>query len=144
MPRRWITRVKMMAGVMMITVALAGCSGSGPSPGAGSTATHPPQSGSATPQTMTSRDDLVSPRVLVWDSWREVTPTTIEVTFLAGPASCTGIHATVTEAMKDVTLDLTEGALPGSTDCQAIALTTTTRVSLTQPLDDRQVRQSAS
>ena len=112
-------------------------------PGRGSTATHPVQTSTAPPQTMTSRDDLISPRALAWDSWRESTPTTIEVTFLTGPASCTRIHATVTETPQDVTIDLTEGALPSSTECQAIALTTTTTVNLNQPLNDRKVRQSA-
>lgn len=92
---------------------------------------------------MTSRDDLISPHALAWDSWRESTPTTIEVTFLAGPASCTGIHTTVTETPQDVTIDLTEGALPGNTQCQTIALTTIITVNLDQPLNDRNVHQSA-
>lgn len=144
MPRRRIRQtVRLLIGAMMVASVLAGCAGSGSSPDAGSTAARPVQTGSATPQTMTSRDDLVSPRALAWDSWRETTPTTIEVTFLAGPASCTGINVTVTETAQDVTIDLTEGVLPGVTGCKAIALTTTTTVKLNQPLNDRNVRQSA-
>ena len=145
MPRRWTLRIAAMAGAMIATTILSGCSGSGLSPDAGSTATQPAQTGSAAPQpqTMASRDDLISPRALAWDSWREQTPTTIELSFLAGPAACTGIHVDITETAEDVTIDLTEGSLPGSTDCKAIALATTTTVDLAQPLNDRQVRQSA-
>ena len=102
------------------------------------------QSGSAAPQVMSSRDDLQSPTPLAWDSWRETAPTTIEVTFLSGPASCTGIHATVVETTNDITIDLMQGALPGSVNCPAIALTSTTTIDLGQPRGDRDVIQSAS
>jgi hypothetical protein len=36
---------------------------------------------------------------------------------------------------------LRAGALPGSGECRAIALTTTTRVTLARPLGNRAVRQ---
>lgn len=142
-PRLRNTQAAALIAAVMVTTLLAGCSAPETRPDSGSTATHPAQTGSATPQAMTSRDDLVSPRALAWDSWREVAPTIIEVTFLAGPASCTGIHAAVTETARDITIDLTEGALPGVSECPAIALATTTSVNLSQPLDNRQVRQSA-
>lgn len=133
----------MAAGALLVPVILTGCGSSEPSPDAGSTAVRPSQGGDSATQIMTSRDDLITPDVLVWDSWREKTPNSLEVTFLAGPASCTGIHATVTETAEAVTIDLTQGELPGSTSCRAIALTTTTTVDLKQPLNGRQVRQSA-
>ena len=144
MRRRWTAAIGAITGIMMIASSSSGCSCSRTSPDAGSTATHPLQSGSAAPQVMSSRDDLQSPTPLAWDSWRETAPTTIEVTFLSGPASCTGIHATVVETTNDITIDLMQGALPGSVNCPAIALTSTTTIDLGQPRGDRDVIQSAS
>jgi len=128
--------------VVVALAAVAGCSaGPGSDPDSGSTATHPNQSGSAAPQTMTSRDDLLAPRPVKWDSWRAVGPTTIEVTFLAGPASCDGVQASVAETTDQVTITVLTGPLPGSGECRAVALTTTTTVALSRPLGQRQVRQ---
>jgi hypothetical protein len=128
--------------VVALAAAAAACSTSaGSDPDRGSTAAHPSQGGSAAPQTMTSRDDLVSPRPLQWDSWRLVDPTTVEVTFLAGPADCDGVKVTAEEAADHVTIGLLTGSLPGSGECRAIALTTTTQVTLSNPLGDRRVRQ---
>jgi predicted small secreted protein len=135
-------RILRLAVAVALAAAVAACStsaGSGPDPG--STAAHPSQYGSAAPQTMTSRDDIVSPRPVRWDSWRLVNPTTVEVTFLAGPADCDGVKATADETADHVTIGLLTGPLPGSGECRAIALTTTTRVTLSRPLGHRQVRQ---
>jgi hypothetical protein len=92
---------------------------------------------------MNPRDDIVSPIRVRWDSWKSVDPRTIEVTFLAGPASCDGVSAVVKEASDSVTIDLSTGPLPGgSGECAAVALKTTTRATLQKPLDGREVRQT--
>ena len=137
MHRRWIIRgFSMLACITACGTLLTGCSD------AESTAVHPQANGSSTPQTMQSRDDLKSPRALAWDSWREVSPTRIEVTFLSGPTSCFGVHVKVSETAQTVSIKLEEGQLPNTEDCPAIALTTTTTVDLTAPLNKREVTQS--
>lgn len=136
MGRHWMTVFGGIALMAMLAATAAGCA---TLPGSASSATQPAQSGSASPQHMTSREDLASQRPLAWDSWRQLTPTSIEISFLAGPASCEGIHVAVTETARDVTIDLTAGPLPGVGQCQAIALTTTTTITLAQPLDGRPV-----
>jgi len=92
---------------------------------------------------MTPRDDLTTTGPITWDTWRLVDPTTVEVTFLAGPADCEGITASIDETDTTVTIDLRAGPLPGVTECPAIALTTTTTVQLAEPLDGREVVQTA-
>jgi hypothetical protein len=135
-------RIVRLAAAVALAAAAAACSTSaGSGPDSGSTAAHPSQGGSAAPQTMTSRDDLVSPRPVRWDSWRLVDPVTVEVTFLAGPADCDGVKVTTEETPDRVTIGLLTGPLPGAGECRAIALTTTTRVTLSRPLGDREVRQ---
>jgi hypothetical protein len=135
-------RLLRLAAAVALAVAAAACSTTaGSDPDSGSTAARPRPSGSATPQTMTSRDDLVSPTPVKWDTWRLVDPTTVEVTFLTGPADCYGVKVVTEESRDQVTISLLTGALPGSGECRAIALMTTTRVTLSRPLGDRKVRQ---
>lgn len=96
------------------------------------------------PQVMVPRDDLVSPMVPVrWKSWRAVDDTTIEITYFAGPASCQGVHALVEQTPQAVTITLSTGALPGSGDCMAVALSTVTTITLNEPLAGRQVIQGS-
>lgn len=90
-----------------------------------------------------ARDDLIDPRPLAWESWTQIDETTIEVTLTTGPQSCVGVSATVTEDADTVTIDLAEGAIPGADgDCPAMALRTTLRVTLDEPLGDRSVTQT--
>ncbi|SHE25691.1 Hypothetical protein ACGLYG10_1921 [Actinomyces glycerinitolerans] len=116
----------------------------GDSGAAGSTSV-PAPTGDATGsvQVLQARDDLVSPAAVAWDSWELVDPRTIELTFLAGPAQCEGVSAEVLETDQDVTINLSVGTLPDAGACQAIALTSTTRVALGADLGDRTVRQDA-
>ena len=92
-------------------------------------------------QMFQSRDDLVSPVNLAWDSWELVDPRTIEVTFLAGPAQCEGVSVDTIETDQDVTINLSVGSLPDAGACPAIALPSATRVTLDAELGSRQVRQ---
>ncbi|WP_299046645.1 hypothetical protein [uncultured Actinomyces sp.] len=103
------------------------------------------QTGNGTygPQVMVPRDDLVSPVPVRWKSWRAVDDTTIEVTYFAGPASCQGVHALVEQTPQAVTITLSTGALPGSGDCMAVALSTITTITLNEPLAGRQVIQGS-
>jgi hypothetical protein len=134
--------LRLAAAITLAGVAAAACStNAGADPGPGSTATHPQQGGSAAPQTMTSRDDLVALHPATWDAWHLVDPSTVEVTFLAGPADCEGVKVTTDETAGQVTIGLQIGSLPTSGECRAIALTTTTRVRLSRPLDSREVGQ---
>ena len=116
----------------------------GDSGAAGSTSV-PAPSGDATGsvQVLQARDDLVSPAAVAWDSWELIDPRTIELTFLAGPAQCEGVSVEVLETDQDVTINLSVGTLPDAGACQAIALTSTTRVALGADLGDRTVRQDA-
>lgn len=95
-------------------------------------------------QVLQSRDDLVSPVHVTWDSWELVDPRTIEVTFLAGPAQCEGVNVDVVETDQDVTINLSVGSLPDAGACPAIALISATRVTLDAELGSRQVRQDTS
>lgn len=131
----------LVAIVLLLTIP--GCAaGRGGSPDDGSTAGPPSPGGSAASQSMMPRDDLGSTRPITWDTWRLVDPTTVEVTFLAGPADCEGITASVDEDATTVTIDLRSGPLPGAGECPAIALTTTATIDLAEPLDGRDVVQS--
>lgn len=91
-----------------------------------------------------SRDDLVSPVGVAWDSWELVDSQTVQVTFLAGPAQCEGVSVDVVETGQDVTINLSVGSVPDAGDCPAIALASATRVTLDAELGNRQVRQDAA
>ena len=52
-----------------------------------------------------------------------------------------GVHALVEQTPQAVTITLSTGALPGSGDCMAVALSTITTITLNEPLAGRQVIQ---
>ena len=81
----------------------------------------------ANAQTLEIRDDL--------------THTTVDLVFWGGPDDCDGVSAEVTETDQDVTINLSLGALPGVTECRAIAVNSKCTITLERELGDRQVRQ---
>ncbi|WP_366179778.1 hypothetical protein ABXS69_05490 [Actinomyces timonensis] len=90
-----------------------------------------------------SRDDLITPVPQVWDTWRAVDETTIELAFSSGPATCMGVHTDVGESPGAVDINLSVGGLPGApAHCPAILEMATVRVTLAAPLGDRVVVQS--
>lgn len=91
----------------------------------------------------TSRDDLINPQPLAWDTWRAIDDTTIELSFTSGSASCLGVHADVGESPDAVDINLSEGEIPGApAECPAILEFATVRVTLASPLGERAVSQS--
>ena len=97
------------------------------------------------PELREPRDDLMEAQPLAWSSWQEVEPGVIEVTFLTGPASCLGVHASVDQGPEQVVINLTQGAYPGAEEtCRAIALQARMRITLESPLDGRDVVQAGA
>lgn len=107
------------------------------------TTTAGPSGDASSAQTLETRDDLVSPQAVAWDSWRLTSPDTIEIVFISGPADCVGASTEVIETDQDVTINLTVGSLPGVTECRAIAVQSRCVVTLEKELGDRQVRQDS-
>lgn len=107
------------------------------------TTTAGPSGDASSAQTLETRDDLVSPQAVAWDSWRLTSPDTIEIVFISGPADCEGASTEVIETDQDVTINLTVGSLPGVTECRAIAVQSRCVVTLEKELGDRQVRQDS-
>lgn len=142
MARRWAPVGVMTIGVMM-AATLSGCGNPNDVPGQESTATQAVETGSPEPQQMTSRDDLVNPWPIAWDDWRETAPGAVELRFVTGPDSCTGIQVQVSETDEIVTIDLVAGGLPNTGECPAIALESITTVTLAKPVGDREVRQTS-
>ncbi|WP_159625452.1 hypothetical protein [Actinomyces sp. zg296] len=90
-----------------------------------------------------SRDDLITPEPQVWDTWRAIDDTTIELAFSTGSATCLGVHTDVGESPGAVDINLSVGGLPGApVHCPAILEMATVRVTLAAPLGDRTVVQS--
>lgn len=107
------------------------------------TTTAEPSGDASSAQTLETRDDLVSPQAVAWDSWRLTSPDTIEIVFISGPADCEGASTEVIETDQDVTINLTVGSLPGVTECRAIAVQSRCVVTLEKELGDRQIRQDS-
>lgn len=78
---------------------------------------------------------------MAWGSWSLSSPTTVDLVFWGGPDDCDGVSAEVTETDQDVTINLSLGALPGVTECRAIAVKSKCTITLERELGDRQVRQ---
>ena len=92
-------------------------------------------------KTLEIRDDLTHTHPVTWGSWSLSSPTTVDVVFWGGPDDCDGVSAEVTETDQDVTINLSLGALPGVTECRAIAVKSKCTITLERELGDRQVRQ---
>ena len=92
-------------------------------------------------KTLEIRDDLTHTRPVAWGSWSLSSPTTVDLVFWGGPDDCDGVSAEVTETDQDVTINLSLGALPGVTECRAIAVKSKCTITLERELGDRQVRQ---
>ncbi|WP_017178453.1 hypothetical protein [Actinomyces timonensis] len=91
----------------------------------------------------TSRDDLINPQPLAWDTWRAIDDTTIELGFSGGSSTCMGVHVDVGESPDAVDINLTEGTIPGApAECPAILEIATVRVTLASALGSRTVSQS--
>ncbi|WP_128683604.1 hypothetical protein [Actinomyces qiguomingii] len=159
--RRNALRAVLIAGAAATGVpVLMGCSTSTSSGGSGTPSAGPQASGGAasgdsvaTPapssdasaegELLTPRDDLVSPSRIQWDSWRLIDPTTVEVNFVGGSPTCEGVSVELQETPQDVTINLSAGVLPEMVDgdCPAIAVLSAVRVSLSEDLGEREVRQ---
>ena len=68
-------------------------------------------------------------------------PTSVDVGFWGGPDDCDGGYAEGTETDQDVTINLSLGALPGVTECRAIAVKSKCTITLERELGNSQVRQ---
>lgn len=95
----------------------------------------------ANAQTLEIRDDLKHTRPVAWGSWSLSSPTTVDLVFWGGPDDCDSVSAEVTETDQDVTINLSLGALPGVTECRAIAVKSKCTITLERELGNRQVRQ---
>ncbi|WP_161925140.1 hypothetical protein [Actinomyces sp. 432] len=97
----------------------------------------------AEPTLLTPRDDLVSPSRLRWESWKLIDSTTVEVSFTGGSPTCEGVSVELLETPQDVTINLSYGVLPemADGDCPAIAVQSAVRVTLSEDLGEREVRQ---
>ncbi|SHE26769.1 hypothetical protein [Actinomyces glycerinitolerans] len=158
--RRNALRATLIVGAAATGIpVLIGCSASTSSGGSGtpsvgsdasrgaavdSVATPAPSSdASAEGELLTPRDDLVSPSRIQWDSWRLIDPTTVEVSFVGGSPTCEGVSVELRETPQDVTINLSTGVLPemADGDCPAIAVLSAVRVTLSEDLGEREVRQ---
>ncbi|MFV2022632.1 hypothetical protein [Micromonospora sp. LOL_023] len=141
-----LTRQSPRLAVLLLvgaTAALSAC-GSAAEPGGsandGTIATQAP-TGSASPEALPDRDDLVDPQVVDWRTWRAVDDRTLEVTVTAGPTDCYGAESEVVENETTVRVRIRVGLLPEAADkeCPAIATESAVLVSLAAPLGDREV-----
>jgi hypothetical protein len=134
----------MRALLAMAVIGLAAAPAGVPVAAAEPTTVAPPESAPGDPVGMVFKDDptILKPIPIHVASWsRSPDPKAVAVHFMSGAPECHGVHATVKETAKAVTVNVDSGTPPAAVGrvCAMFAVYATVEVPLAAPLGDRKV-----
>lgn len=134
--------VVLLAGGTLLMAALLPASGCASFGNEGS----PPVSGSHSPDQNlpgpddTPRDDLKNERVVEWQRYEVVGPSTLRVFFSAGSESCYATRSILEETDTVIRIAIIEGELPGAPEiCTLVARDASLTIEIIRPIGEREV-----